>query len=51
MSTADDENWTGGSYELCLALGPADDGNLDRWSRRLRAAAPSGPVLLGQMVG
>ncbi|MEU4242386.1 hypothetical protein [Actinoplanes sp. NPDC026619] len=39
MSTADDENWTGGFYELCLALGPADDGNLDRAVRALWRAA------------
>lgn len=30
----DDENWTGGFYELCLVLGAADDDNVDRalWS-------------------
>jgi hypothetical protein len=35
----DDENWTGGFYELCLVLGAADDGNLDRALRSLWRAA------------
>jgi hypothetical protein len=35
----DDENWTGGFYELCLVLGPADDGILDRAVRSLWRAA------------
>ena len=39
MKTADDlnddENWTGGFYELSLVLGAADDDNLDRAVRAL----------------
>jgi hypothetical protein len=35
----DDENWTGGFYELCLVLGAADDDNLDRAVRSLWRAA------------
>jgi hypothetical protein len=35
----DDENWTGGFYELCLVLGAADDDNLDRAVRSLWHAA------------
>lgn len=35
----DDENWTGGFYELCLDLGPADDERLDRAIRSLWRAA------------
>ncbi|MBQ1048186.1 hypothetical protein KBX50_06875 [Micromonospora sp. C51] len=31
----DDENWTGGFYELCLVLGAADDDNVDRALRSL----------------
>ncbi|WP_157437881.1 hypothetical protein [Actinoplanes subtropicus] len=39
----DDENWTGGFYELCLVLGAADDDNLDRAVRSVwRAAAIQG---------
>ncbi|MFJ8579460.1 hypothetical protein [Micromonospora sp. NPDC093277] len=32
---SDDENWTGGFYELCLVLGAADDDNVDRALRSL----------------
>jgi hypothetical protein len=43
MASADElddaENWTGGFYELCLVLGAADDGNLDRAARSLWRAA------------
>lgn len=35
----DDENWTGGFYELCLVLGAADDDNLDRAVRSVWRAA------------
>lgn len=35
----DDENWTGGFYELCLVLGAADDDNVDRALRSLWRAA------------
>jgi hypothetical protein len=35
----DDENWTGGFYELCLVLGVADDDNLDRAVRSVWRAA------------
>ena len=35
----DDENWTGGFYELSMLLGPADDGRLDRAVRSLWRAA------------
>lgn len=39
----DDENWTGGFYELRLVLGTADDDNLDRALRSVwRAAAIQG---------
>jgi hypothetical protein len=39
----DDENWTGGFYELSLVLGAADDANLDRAVRALwRAAGVTG---------
>ncbi|MTK05031.1 transposase [Micromonospora sp. CP22] len=31
----DNENWTGGFYELCLVLGAADDDNVDRALRSL----------------
>ncbi|AEE47509.1 hypothetical protein [Cellulomonas fimi] len=36
---ADDENWTGGYYELAIDLGPHDDGRLDAAVRALWAAA------------
>jgi hypothetical protein len=43
MATADDmsddENWTGGFYELCLIFGAADDHMLDRAVRSLWRAA------------
>lgn len=39
VDLADDENWTGGFYELCLVLGAADDDNLDRAVRSLWRAA------------
>jgi hypothetical protein len=40
---ADEENWTGGFYELCLVLGPSDDGAVDRAVRSLwRVAGVSG---------
>ncbi|SBT67817.1 hypothetical protein GA0070622_4882 [Micromonospora sediminicola] len=32
---SDDENWTGGFYELCLVLGAADDATVDRALRSL----------------
>lgn len=35
----DDENWTGGFYELCLVLGVADDDHLDRAVRSVWRAA------------
>ncbi|WBB57206.1 hypothetical protein [Verrucosispora sp. WMMD573] len=35
----DNENWTGGFYELCLVLGAADDDNVDRALRSLWRAA------------
>lgn len=35
----DDENWTGGFYELSLALGAADDRRLDQAVRSLWRAA------------
>lgn len=35
----DDENWAGGFYELCVVLGAADDGDLDRAVRSLWRAA------------
>jgi hypothetical protein len=35
----DAENWTGGFYELCLLLGPADDDILDRAVRSIWQAA------------
>ena len=48
VATADDmtdeENWTGGFYELSLLLGAADDRRLDRPpSNRLNAIPPDGP--------
>jgi hypothetical protein len=36
---SDDENWTGGFYELSLVLGPAEDGRLDDAVRSLWRAA------------
>ncbi|ATO14133.1 hypothetical protein CO540_10050 [Micromonospora sp. WMMA2032] len=36
---SDDENWTGGFYELCLVLGAADDDTVDRALRALWRAA------------
>ncbi len=36
---SDDENWTGGFYELILLLGPADDARLDLAVRSLWRAA------------
>ncbi|MEK8104674.1 hypothetical protein NKG94_04790 [Micromonospora sp. M12] len=43
MATADDlsddENWTGGFYELGLVLGPVDESRLDRAVRSLWRAA------------
>jgi hypothetical protein len=39
----DEENWTGGFYELSLVLGGADDDKLDRAVRALwRAAGVTG---------
>ncbi|HJP76013.1 MAG TPA: hypothetical protein VJ914_17220 [Pseudonocardiaceae bacterium] len=35
----DDENWTGGFYELSLTLGSADDRRLDQAGRSLSRAA------------
>ncbi len=44
----DGENWTGGFYELYLALGPANDDNLDRAVRTLwRAAGVDGCRVAG----
>jgi hypothetical protein len=40
---ADEENWTGGFYELCLVLGPSDDGTVDRALRSVwRVAGVAG---------
>jgi hypothetical protein len=39
-NVGDEENWTGGFYELCLVLGSADDGIVDRAVRSLWSAAP-----------
>ncbi|MEG3633539.1 hypothetical protein [Micromonospora palythoicola] len=35
----DEQNWTGGFYELCLVLGASDDDNVDRALRSLWRAA------------
>ena len=47
----DEENWTGGFYELRLVLGAADDDNLDRAVRSLWRAADVQGCLVRRAAG